>query len=46
VKYISVIAFVSGAGKSLIANIVTSQDSPSAREQLNKHGVRFGSEGS
>jgi hypothetical protein len=41
-KYISVIAFIPPTGKSLILDIVTSQDSASVREELKKHGVRFG----
>jgi hypothetical protein len=44
VKHISVIACVSAAGESLALCIVRSQDSPSVREQLNKHGVRFGTD--
>jgi hypothetical protein len=41
VKHISVIACVSAAGESLTPYIITSQDSPSIRQQLKKHGVRF-----
>jgi hypothetical protein len=44
VKHISVIACVFAAGESLTSYILTSQDSPSVREQLKKHGVRFGLE--
>jgi hypothetical protein len=40
-KHISVIACVSAAEESLIPCSITSQDSPSVREQLEKHGVRF-----
>jgi hypothetical protein len=43
-KYISVIACASAAGESLIPGIITSQDSLSVREQLKKHGVRFGTD--
>jgi hypothetical protein len=43
-KHISVIAYVSVAGESLSPQIFTSQDSPSVREQLKKHGVGFGLE--
>jgi hypothetical protein len=42
VKHISVIACISAAGESLIPYMITSQDSASVREQLKKHGVRFG----
>jgi hypothetical protein len=44
VKHISVIACVFAARESLIPYTITLQDSPSVREQLEKHGVRFGSE--
>jgi hypothetical protein len=44
VKHISVIACASAAGESLIPGIITSQDSPSVREQLKKRGVRFGTD--
>jgi hypothetical protein len=43
-KHISVITCVSAAGETLIPYIITSQDSPLVREQLNKHAVRFGME--
>jgi hypothetical protein len=39
-KHVSVIACISAAGESLTAYIVTSQDSPTLREQLKKRGVR------
>jgi hypothetical protein len=35
---------VSAAGESLTPYIVTSQDSPTVRERLKKHGVRFGTD--
>jgi hypothetical protein len=44
VKYIAVIACVSAVGESLVPDIITSQDFPSVREQLKKHGVRFGTD--
>jgi hypothetical protein len=44
VKHISVIACVSAAGESLTPDIMTSQDSPLFREQLNKYGIRFGTD--
>jgi hypothetical protein len=37
-------ACVSAAGESLTSCILPSQDSPSVREQLKKHGVRFGTD--
>jgi hypothetical protein len=43
-KHVSVIACVSAAGESLTPYIVTSQDSPSLREQLKRRGVRFGTD--
>jgi hypothetical protein len=42
VKHISVIVCISTTRKSLISYISTSQDFASVREQLKKHGVRFG----
>jgi hypothetical protein len=44
VKYISVIACVSTAGESLSPYIITSQASRPVREQLKKHGVRYGTD--
>jgi hypothetical protein len=44
VKHIWVIACVSAAGESLTPYIITSQDSPSVRGQLKKHGVRNGTD--
>jgi hypothetical protein len=44
VKHISLIACMSAAGKSLTPYMITSQDSLSLREQLRKHGVRFGTD--
>jgi hypothetical protein len=38
------IACVSAAGESLTPCIITSQDSPSVREKLKKHGVEFGTD--
>jgi hypothetical protein len=43
-KYVSLIACVSAAGESLTPYIVTSHDSPTVRERLTKHGVRFGTD--
>jgi hypothetical protein len=43
-KHISVIECVSAAGESLIAYIVTAQDSLHVRKQLKKKGVRFGTD--
>jgi hypothetical protein len=42
VKQIMVIDCVSAARESLNPDVITSQDSPSLREQLKKHSVRFG----
>jgi hypothetical protein len=42
VKNISVIAYIFAAGESLAPYVITSQKSPSVREQLKKHRVRFG----
>jgi cobalamin biosynthesis Co2+ chelatase CbiK len=44
VKHISVIACLFAAGESLTPDMMTSQDSPSFREQLKKRGVRFGTD--
>jgi hypothetical protein len=44
VKHLSVIAYVSTPGESFTPYIITSQDCPSVREQVTKHGVRFGLE--
>jgi hypothetical protein len=43
-KHLSVIACVFAAGESLTPHTVTSQDSPSVRKQLKKHGAGFGTE--
>jgi hypothetical protein len=42
VKHISVIAFVSAPGESLLPYIITSQNSPAVQEHLKTQGVRFG----
>jgi hypothetical protein len=44
VKHISMIACISAAGESLTPYMITSQDPASVREQLKKHGVRFGTD--
>jgi hypothetical protein len=44
VKHISVIHCVSAVGESLTPYIITSQASRLVREQLKKHGVRFGTD--
>jgi hypothetical protein len=44
VKHVSVIAYVSAVGESLIPYIVTSHDSSCVREQLRTHRVRFGTD--
>jgi hypothetical protein len=44
VKDIAMIASVFAAGESLTLYIITSQSSLSVREQLKKHGVRFGTD--
>jgi hypothetical protein len=44
VKHISVIACISAAGSSVLAYILTSQNSPAVQEHLNKQGVRFGTD--
>jgi hypothetical protein len=43
-KHVSVIARVSEVGESLVPHLVTSQNSANVREQLKKHGVRFGTD--
>jgi hypothetical protein len=42
VKHMSVIAWASAAGESLMPYIITSQNSPAVQEQLRQHRVRFG----
>jgi hypothetical protein len=42
VQHISVIAYVSAAGESLISYMATSQDSSPVQEYLKSHGVCFG----
>jgi hypothetical protein len=44
VKHISVIACGSAAGESLIPYMITSEASRPVQEQLNKHGVQFGTD--
>jgi hypothetical protein len=44
VKHVSVIACVFAAGESLTPDVITLQDCASVREQLRKHGVRFGAD--
>jgi hypothetical protein len=44
VKHVSMIVCISVAGESLTPYIMISQDSPSVREQLKKHGVRLGTD--
>jgi hypothetical protein len=44
VKHISVIPCVFAAGESLIPDMITLQDSPWVRKQLNIHPVRFGTD--
>jgi hypothetical protein len=41
-KHIPIMARISATGESLTPYTLTSQDTPSARKQLKKHGVGFG----
>jgi hypothetical protein len=44
IKHISAITYAATTGKSLVPHISTLQDFPSLREQVKKHGVRFGTD--